>query len=131
MKRLLLITAGCLALGTLGGCAELSTALNAFSPGSTSTSSVVTTVTLDATHGLYAAETVADVATAAAQKAADVGLLHGASAQKALDLVQKVHGYIAAAHAGVTLGNSAAIASNAQAAINSAADLAAITPPTQ
>lgn len=126
MKRLLLITGACLALG---GCAELSTALNAFSPGSTAAASpIVTTVTLDATKGAFAAEATVDFATTAAGKAADVGLLKGANAQKALDLVNQAHGYIEKMHAAVLLGDNAAVALNASAAINAASQARSITP---
>lgn len=126
MKRILLAGALCL---SLGGCAELQAALNAVSPGTASAASpAVTTVTLDATKGAFAAEAAVDVATVAATQAANSGLLKGQNAQTALNLVTQAHGFIDKMHAAITLGDNAAVALNAQQALNTSAQVHSMTP---
>jgi hypothetical protein len=126
MRRIIVAAVlGAFAL-SLGGCAALSAFGNAAL--GTTPASISTTVTLDATKGLFAAEAAVDWATVAAGDAAARGAIKGAAAKKVLDLVDKAHGYIEAAHAGVTLGRADAIAVNAQAAINTASDAKALLP---
>lgn len=90
---------------------------------STATTPAASTVTLDETKALYAAEAAYNGLASAASSAVDAGVLKGAPAAKVSTLLAQAHAALVTARAAYQLGQSNSVTSEAAAVLSIAADV--------